>query len=91
MAEVFYVSRKKYEELLLQLKNLKEVNQVEDSELLSTTAGRVYGNTEVVMTSGNKDPEEWAEIIPMLMMPKCEMLGYCPERYSCGKTPKKAA
>ena len=27
-------------------------HQVEDSELLSTTAGRVYGNTEVVMTSG---------------------------------------
>ena len=33
--------------------------------------------------------EEWAEIIPMLMMPKCEMLGYCPEKYGCGKYPKK--
>ena len=33
---------------------------------------------------------EWAELIPMIMMPKCEMLGYCPERHSCGKTPKKA-
>lgn len=33
---------------------------------------------------------EWAELIPMIMMPKCEMLGYCPEKYSCGKTPKKA-
>lgn len=35
--------------------------------------------------------EEWAKLIPMIMMPKCEMLGYCPERYSCGKTPKKVA
>lgn len=33
--------------------------------------------------------EEWAEIIPMLMMPKCETLGYCPEKYGCGKYPKK--
>lgn len=33
--------------------------------------------------------EEWAEIIPMLMMPKCEMLGYCPEKYGCGKYPKR--
>ena len=32
--------------------------------------------------------EEWAEIIPMIMMPKCEMLGYCPEKYGCGKYPK---
>lgn len=33
---------------------------------------------------------EWAEIIPMIMMPKCEMLGYCPEKYSCGRKPKNA-
>ena len=32
--------------------------------------------------------EEWATIIPMIMMPKCEMLGYCPEKYGCGKYPK---
>ena len=33
--------------------------------------------------------EEWATLIPMIMMPKCEMLGYCPETYSCGRKPKK--
>ena len=33
--------------------------------------------------------EEWATLIPMIMMPKCEMLGYCPERFSCGKKGKK--
>ena len=33
--------------------------------------------------------EEWATVIPMIMMPKCEMLGYCPEKYGCGKYPKK--
>ena len=33
--------------------------------------------------------EEWAYIIDHYMMPKCEMLGYCPEKYSCGRKPKK--
>ena len=32
--------------------------------------------------------EEWATLIPMIMMPKCEALGYCPEKFSCGKMPK---
>lgn len=36
-----------------------------------------------------KYSEEWATLIPMIMIPKCEMLGYCPETYSCGRKPKK--
>lgn len=35
-----------------------------------------------------KYSEEWATLIPMIMMPKCEALGYCPEKFSCGKMPK---
>ena len=33
--------------------------------------------------------EEWRIIIDMLMKPKCEVLGYCPENYSCGRKPKQ--
>lgn len=33
--------------------------------------------------------EEWATLIPMVMQPKCETLGYCPEKYSCGRKPRK--
>lgn len=29
--------------------------------------------------------EEWAYIIDNYFMPKCEYLGYCPEKYSCGR------
>ncbi|MBR6739818.1 MAG: FAD-dependent thymidylate synthase [Clostridia bacterium] len=32
--------------------------------------------------------EEWAEIIADRMKPKCEVLGYCPEKRSCGRKPK---
>ena len=37
----------------------------------------------------SKYSEEWATLIPMIMMPKCEALGYCPEKFSCGKMPKQ--
>ena len=33
--------------------------------------------------------DEWNTVIDLLFCPKCEMLGYCPETYSCGKYPKK--
>lgn len=33
--------------------------------------------------------EEWATLIPMVMKPKCDMLGYCPEKFSCGRKPRK--
>jgi thymidylate synthase (FAD) len=34
--------------------------------------------------------EEWAYIIDTQMMPKCEYLGYCPEKNSCGRKHIKA-
>lgn len=33
--------------------------------------------------------EEWATLIPIVMRPKCETLGYCPEKFSCGRKPQK--
>ena len=33
--------------------------------------------------------DEWKELIDMLFYPKCEELGYCPEKNSCGKMPKR--
>lgn len=33
--------------------------------------------------------DEWKTIIEMTIMPKCEALGYCPEKRGCGKYPKK--
>lgn len=33
--------------------------------------------------------DEWKKVIELLFHPKCEELEYCPERYSCGKYPKK--
>ena len=33
--------------------------------------------------------EEWKYIVDTQMMPKCEYLGYCPEKHSCGRKQKK--
>ena len=33
--------------------------------------------------------EEWKYIVDNYFKPKCENLGYCPERKSCGRMPKK--
>lgn len=32
---------------------------------------------------------EWKWIVDNMFMPKCEQLGYCPEKKSCGRKPKK--
>lgn len=32
--------------------------------------------------------EEWATIIEREFKPQCEVLGYCPEKFSCGRKPK---
>lgn len=33
--------------------------------------------------------EEWVTLIPIVMKPKCETLGYCPEKFSCGRKLQK--
>ena len=33
--------------------------------------------------------DQWAQIIEMTMKPKCEVIGHCPEKRSCGRMPKK--
>ena len=31
--------------------------------------------------------EEWRQLVESEMMPKCDALGYCPEKFSCGRKP----
>ena len=33
--------------------------------------------------------EEWAQIVNTQFMPKCDVTGYCPEKKSCGRRPKR--
>lgn len=33
--------------------------------------------------------EQWKYLVDHYMMPKCEVLGYCPEKKSCGRKPRR--
>lgn len=43
---------------------------------------------DIITALKNYSPE-WATLIDLEFKPKCEYLGYCPEKYSCGRKPKK--
>lgn len=36
-----------------------------------------------------KIDDEWAYLVDNFFKPKCEVLSHCPEKYSCGRKPKK--
>lgn len=41
-----------------------------------------------IMSALSGYSDEWKEIIDTQFMPKCEYIGYCPEKKSCGRTEK---
>ena len=42
-----------------------------------------------IMKALTEYSEEWARIIKNMFMPKCEVLGHCPEKKSCGRKQKR--
>lgn len=42
-----------------------------------------------ICTALYKVSDEWAWIVDNLFIPKCDYLGYCPEKKSCGRVQKK--
>lgn len=43
-----------------------------------------------IMTTLSEYSEEWKYIVDAYLVPKCELLGYCPEKYGCGRKEKKS-
>ena len=44
-----------------------------------------------IITALKEYSPEWATLIELEFMPKCEYLGFCPEKHSCGRKQKKNA
>ena len=42
-----------------------------------------------IITALKEYSPEWATLIELEFMPKCEYLGFCPEKHSCGRKQKK--
>lgn len=55
--------------------------------------GRAYWEFREMLTDIEmalaKYSNEWKTLIEMTMKPKCEVLGYCPEKHSCGRHKQK--
>lgn len=47
---------------------------------------RLFGD---ICTALYKVSDEWAWIVDNLFVPKCDYVGYCPEKKSCGRVQKK--
>lgn len=44
-----------------------------------------------IITALKEYSPEWDMLVKLEFMPKCEYLGFCPEKQSCGRKPKKNA
>lgn len=44
-----------------------------------------------ILTALKEYSLEWEYLVNTQMIPKCEYLGYCPEKHGCGRKPKKNA
>lgn len=68
------------------LRNLIDMNK-------QRTCSRAYWEYQVLMldikNELRKISDEWAWIVDNLMVVKCDVLEYCPEKYTCGRWPKK--
>lgn len=42
-----------------------------------------------IMDALAEQSDEWKWIVDNMFLPKCEVTGFCKERYSCGRKPKK--
>lgn len=42
-----------------------------------------------ILSALSEYSEQWKYIVDTQMMPKCDYLGYCPEKHGCGKKGKK--
>lgn len=77
---------------LVDHKNLRNLIDMSHQRLCN----RAYWEFQQIMddicdalTEYGKDSGEWETIVKTQFVPKCEVLGYCPEKNSCGRKPKK--
>lgn len=42
-----------------------------------------------ICTALSQYSEEWAKLLVSQFKPKCDVLGYCPEKHGCGRYPKR--
>lgn len=70
-------------------RNLRNVIDMSHQRMCTRAYWEYRNLFRAYMDGLRKIDDEWIYIVDNYFMPKCEMLGYCPEKYSCGRKPKK--
>ena len=70
-------------------RNLRNVIDMSRQRMCSRAYWEYRKLFNTYMNEIKKIDDEWAYIVDNYFMPKCEFLGYCPEKNSCGRKPKK--
>lgn len=70
-------------------RNARNIMDMSRQRMCSRAYHEFRGLFEDYLTALREYSEEWAKLLDMTAMPKCEALGYCPEKNSCGRMPKR--
>lgn len=70
-------------------RNLRNLVDMSHQRMCSRAYHEYRKLFEDICTELYKISEEWAWIVDNLFVPKCDYLGYCPEKKSCGRVQKK--
>lgn len=77
------------ETTIMDKRNLRNLIDMSRQRMCSRAYWEYRKLFKVYMDELRKIDDEWAYIVDHFFMPKCEQLNYCPEKYSCGRKPKK--
>lgn len=69
--------------------NLRTLADMSHQRLCSRAYWEFRSLMKDIMDALCEYSNEWKVLIPKVCMPKCELYGYCTEKKSCGRMPKK--
>lgn len=70
-------------------RNLRNLVEMSHQRLCSRAYWEYRHLMQDICNALSEYSEEWKWIVDNLMMPKCEVTGWCKERKSCGRKPRK--
>ena len=76
---------------IIDRRNVRNLIDMSHQRLCTRTYWEYRALMHDVMAALSAISPEWEEIVSKYFVPKCELTGFCPEKKSCGRRPKKTA
>lgn len=70
-------------------RNLRNLIDMSRQRMCNRAYWEFRGLFDDILKALSDYSEEWKYLVDTQMMPKCEYLGYCPEKHSCGRVKQK--